>query len=228
MPCHVRPFRWLPLVAACTVALPLAAQQGRVFTNADYDHAMQVSGGGGGGGRGGAAAGPGTVAPHWIAGGKLWYRNVDGDASTFYLVDPVKKTKLPAFNHVALATALSKVAGKTFEATKLPFNVVVFSPDQKTISFNVDAKGYSCGVSGSSCRALAAGGRAARMRRRKPAAWAAAVADVAGAAQCRQAVAVGAAPAARRSRWRRAARTASSFATGTWCSAIPRRSRTRR
>ena len=146
---HVNQFRWImPIVAACIIAMPAAAQQGRVFTNVDYDHALQVSGGGGGGGggRGGAAAGPGTVAPHWLAGasGKFWYRNVDGDVSTFYLVSQKElfpKTWYKTFLYVPFLMALG--VGLTITNTKAVMEALfgIKSAFARTPKYRVKKKG---------------------------------------------------------------------------------------
>src|SRR5580658_11123206 len=47
------------------------------------------------------------IAPHWFAGDtKFWYRNdLRGEAREFILVDAVKGTRQPAFDHDKLAAA---------------------------------------------------------------------------------------------------------------------------
>src|ERR1019366_1738833 len=74
MPFRVRHLQWLPLVAACTVAVPAVGQQ-RVITSADYAKAERamaapaaVT----------ALADAGRVAPNWLANDQFWYRNGDG------------------------------------------------------------------------------------------------------------------------------------------------------
>ena len=54
------------------------------------------------------------MQPHWMAGDdQFWYRNdlADG-AREFILVDAVKGTRQPAFDHARLAEALGKSLGK--------------------------------------------------------------------------------------------------------------------
>src|SRR5215467_11302848 len=40
---------------------------------------------------------------NWLPDGRFYYRATTADGSTFFLVDPLKKTRTPAFDHTALA-----------------------------------------------------------------------------------------------------------------------------
>src|SRR6476661_7340697 len=53
----------------------------------------------------------GSVSPAWLADDRLTYRNTTADGSEFILVNPLKKTRMPAFDHVKLAATLSTAAG---------------------------------------------------------------------------------------------------------------------
>ena len=148
MPCHVRMFRWLPLVAACIVVVPVSAQ--RVVTAADYAKAersmtnVAVT----------ALAAAGQVTPNWLPNDRFWYRTGDGQ---FLLVDPVKRTKLPAFDHAKVAAALSAAVHRSIDGTHLPFTRIAFTKDNKSIMVADSGKEWSCGITGSECTALAAG-----------------------------------------------------------------------
>src|SRR5579862_5618 len=130
-------------------ALPMSAQQPRALTTADYARAERMTG------RGGANVG-GTVTPNWLADDRMWYRDSSAAGVQFILVDPLKKTRLPAFDHAAVAAALSKTSGASYDAAHLPFAFIAFSADGKQFSANAGGKGYSCQVHGSACRALPA------------------------------------------------------------------------
>ncbi len=149
MPCHVRTFRWLPLVAACTVTIPVTAQ--RVFTAADYAKATQAMNAPAEVVR---LAQAGNVEPNWLPNNQMWYRTSEGQ---FLLVDPVKKTKLPAFDHAKVAAAFSAAVHRTVGATTLPFTRIAFTKDNKSIMVADSGKEWSCDVKGSKCTALAAG-----------------------------------------------------------------------
>jgi len=74
-------------------------------------------------------------SPNWISGDRFWYRTLTPKGSEFLLVDPVKKTKAPAFDAARLAAALSSVAPIGVLPDALPFNYFTYSDDNRFISF---------------------------------------------------------------------------------------------
>ena len=80
--------------------------------------------------------------PNWLAGDRFWYRTLTAQGSEFILVDPARKTRTAAFDPAKLAAALSTASGKTYEAARLPFRTLTFSPDEKTISFAASGKNW--------------------------------------------------------------------------------------
>src|SRR5687768_6406715 len=74
-----------------------------------------------------------NLHPNWFSGDKLWYIVSTDKGNEFVIVDPVKKTKSAAFDQTKLAAELSKAAGKQYEANKLPFQVILPTPDGKSI-----------------------------------------------------------------------------------------------
>ena len=95
----------------------------------------------------------GPVRATWLAGdgGRFWYRNLVENGSEFVLVDPVKRTKAPAFDHAKVAGTLSVAAGGRYDATHLPFTQFTYSADGRSIAFTVEGRGWACDVAGSSC-----------------------------------------------------------------------------
>jgi dipeptidyl aminopeptidase/acylaminoacyl peptidase len=75
------------------------------------------------------------TTPNWIPGDRFWYRTLTSQGSEFVLIDPVKKTKTPAFDAQKLAAALSSATGRKINATSLPFQSFSYSDDTKSISF---------------------------------------------------------------------------------------------
>jgi dipeptidyl aminopeptidase/acylaminoacyl peptidase len=75
------------------------------------------------------------TSPNWITGDRFWYRTLTPQGSEFVLIDPVKKTKSPAFDAQKLATALSTATGRKVNASSLPFQSFSYSDDNKSISF---------------------------------------------------------------------------------------------
>ncbi len=88
-------------------------------------------------------------------------------------MDPLKKTKVPAFDQAKVAVALAAAAHQTFDAQHLPFTRIAFTKDYKAIMVADSGKEWSCDVRGSKCTALAAGTIP------QPAAWRAAPLQVA-------------------------------------------------
>ena len=99
----------------------------------------------------------GAVRANWLPNSnRFWYRNQLADGrSEFVMVDAAQGSKTPAFNHAALAAALSTAAGKTYEAAKLPFQQLTTSEDGSSITFPVEGKRYTCDVQGKQCTAAA-------------------------------------------------------------------------
>jgi dipeptidyl-peptidase-4 len=137
--------------------LTLAAQSGwpqpaaNAVTAADYARAEKFLA---------ATATPlvvgGSVTAAWLADDRFTYKNTTVEGSEFILVNPLKKTRVPAFDHVKLAATLSTAAGGSYDAKKLPFPSVELSADGKSVSFDVEAKRWSCDVKGLSCQSTGA------------------------------------------------------------------------
>jgi dipeptidyl aminopeptidase/acylaminoacyl peptidase len=79
------------------------------------------------------------VEPHWFAksGGEtnqFWYRlNLPGEQSEFILVDAVKGTRMPAFDHERMAKVFTEKLNKTVEPHKLPFEAIAFSKNGSSL-----------------------------------------------------------------------------------------------
>jgi dipeptidyl aminopeptidase/acylaminoacyl peptidase len=82
----------------------------------------------------------GTVRPNWMAGDQFWYLASTSKRNDFILVDPVKRTRIGAFDQQKLADALATVTGNKYDASKLPFQSIGFSADGKFVSFSAENK----------------------------------------------------------------------------------------
>jgi dipeptidyl aminopeptidase/acylaminoacyl peptidase len=86
------------------------------------------------------------IDPHWFAdaGGatnQFWYRlALSTNQTGFVLVDAVKGTRSPAFDHERVAAALAKETGTPVDAGNLPVDELNFSPDGKTIALKQGGK----------------------------------------------------------------------------------------
>ncbi len=157
--------RLLPMLLAVCIAgvLPVAAQQPRALTAADYARAekflaQNVS----------QLVIGGNVSPGWLSQERFWFRSQTAAGTEFLLVDPARGSRTPAFDHTRLAAALSAASGSTYDARQLPFQTIELSPDGKTVSFDAAGRRWSCDVQGAKCAAAgeatgarggAAGGR---------------------------------------------------------------------
>jgi dipeptidyl aminopeptidase/acylaminoacyl peptidase len=77
-------------------------------------------------------------ALNWISPDRFWYRVLTPTGSEYILVDAAKGKKSAAFDHQKLAVALSAVTGNQYTATMLPIQTILFSDDNKSISFRVN------------------------------------------------------------------------------------------
>lgn len=128
------------------MVISAGAQKGNALTTKDYARAESMTA---------AYTEPlidySTVSPTWFASDKCWYRTLNAKGSEFVLVDATKGTRLPAFDHQKLASALSSAMGKRYEPNMLPFQSFRFSPDNKSINVSVDGKQWKVDLQTYSC-----------------------------------------------------------------------------
>lgn len=72
----------------------------------------------------------------------LWYRWEDAQGARFMLVVPKSAAKRPLFDHARLAAELSRLHGKPYDATTLPFQSIDFQDDGRRFRFRVDSTRY--------------------------------------------------------------------------------------
>ncbi len=122
------------------------AQQGNSLTAKDYEHAESMLS---------YNTEPfvdhEVVRPNWLPGDKFWYRVLTAQGSEFILVDPAKKSRLPAFDQQKLAASLSTATGKHYDADMLPFESFSFLPGDQSILFSADDKQWKCDLQTYQC-----------------------------------------------------------------------------
>ncbi len=92
------------------------------------------------------------VNPIWLGdGNRFWYRNKTGSGHEFVLVDPVRNTRAPVFDHARLAAAMSLAADTSFEPHKLPFQTFDFTDGERAIEFTARRKRFTCGIATYQC-----------------------------------------------------------------------------
>jgi dipeptidyl aminopeptidase/acylaminoacyl peptidase len=129
--------RYLLFATAISLSISANAQHGKALTAQDYEHAESF-----------LAYNTerlvehGSVRPNWLSSDRFWYLSNAAAGSTFFVVDPVKKTKTIAFDQSKLAAALSKSTGASYDGGQLPFQTISYAEDGSTIFFSVKGQRY--------------------------------------------------------------------------------------
>jgi dipeptidyl-peptidase 4 len=155
----------MKLRAVCTLALallatapPLAAQQApQRLTEADYARAERFLS---------WNVDPllvgGEVTPQWLPDNRFWYRSRVEGGHQFVLVDPVRGTREPAFDHQRLAAALSQAAGREISPLDLPLLRLEPLQDGRGLGFEMDRQRWRCDVIDFRCERPATPGEQVR------------------------------------------------------------------
>lgn len=94
----------------------------------------------------------GTVHPFWIADSEqFWFRKTTPDSAEFVLVNAATGAQQPAFDHAKLAAALGQQTGQTFDPHHLPFQLIDFSPDLRSVTILVGPRRFLCDRADASC-----------------------------------------------------------------------------
>ncbi|HTU36361.1 MAG TPA: DPP IV N-terminal domain-containing protein [Candidatus Acidoferrum sp.] len=86
----------------------------------------------------------GTVRPTWLPGHRFWYRSTNAEGSDFVIVNAASGERRPAFDHAAVAAALSSATGGHYNARDLPFASFDFSKGEHSIFVAVKGKQWEC------------------------------------------------------------------------------------
>lgn len=92
----------------------------------------------------------GKVRPQWIdKGTRFWYRLDEPDGHRFFVVDPAKKARKPAFDHERVAKALEAATGSPVDPTALPFKAIALSVG--TVEFDTVDGHWRCSLDTYDC-----------------------------------------------------------------------------
>ena len=141
----------LAMLIACLFATTAFAQERdtpRVLTAADYARAEKWMGY-----NTASLVYRAAIRPNWLADERFWYRLTTAEGNEFVLIDPVKGTHAPAFDHAKLAAALSAAAGASYDAHHLPFTEFEMNPDGQLISFALRGRQWKCDLQANQCTA---------------------------------------------------------------------------
>ncbi len=131
----------LLLAAAPLLPRPVAAQG----TLADYQRAERILNGND------LVAGDQANPVFMKDGSRFWYRSRTMSGSEFILVDPVRLTRAPLFDHAKLAAAMSLANDTSYIGYKLPFTNFDLVDNERAIEFNASKKRFHCALSNYTC-----------------------------------------------------------------------------
>jgi dipeptidyl-peptidase 4 len=84
-----------------------------------------------------------SVDPNWIKdSSSFWYLSKSRQGEEYILVDIHNGTRLPAFNHTALAAALAKASGEAVNPNSLPISKIVLA--NGTLRFSALNESWAC------------------------------------------------------------------------------------
>ena len=79
-----------------------------------------------------------SVTPRWLeTSDRFWYAYRTREGRRFLIVDPIKKTKAPLFDHAKMAATLTSITRLPYDAQHLPFSNVRFVKKDTAIEFDV-------------------------------------------------------------------------------------------
>jgi dipeptidyl aminopeptidase/acylaminoacyl peptidase len=80
------------------------------------------------------------VDPHWLKqSDRFWYTYETSEGKSFYIVDPVRKTKSPLFDNVWMAAELTRHTKDPYDEKHLPIERIKFIDDETAIRFMVES-----------------------------------------------------------------------------------------
>jgi len=81
-----------------------------------------------------------SVDAHWLKlSDRFWYSFETPKGKTFYIVDPVRKTKTEIFDNVKMAADLTRFTKDPYDAVHLPIEKIKFVNNEKAIQFEVES-----------------------------------------------------------------------------------------
>ncbi|CAN5723522.1 S9 family peptidase [soil metagenome] len=125
---------------------PIAAQHATALTAADYQRAegllsQNLA----------SRLYRADVNPNWGGDDRFWYRTRVPGGFEFIDVNPARGTREPAFDHAAVAAAISRATGGSHEARRLPFTGFEWAEGRSAIDIVVEGTGWRCDIVGENC-----------------------------------------------------------------------------
>ena len=81
-----------------------------------------------------------SVDAHWLKhSDRFWYTYETSEGKTYYIMDPVRKTKRPIFDNVKMAAELTLITKDPYDAKHLPIEKIKFIKKDRAIQFEVES-----------------------------------------------------------------------------------------
>ena len=136
------------MIGGCSITAPIEQSASTVVTAADYQRAKS---------RLKAATKKlvlGTVDnPKWLSSNRLSYRTQIESGHQFMIANLDTQSKQPAFDHLAIANALSS-QDNDYQQDNLPFKSYKFNPKFSEINFKIAKQNYRCNLTSYQCNKL--------------------------------------------------------------------------
>src|SRR5271169_5517164 len=82
-----------------------------------------------------------AVTPHWFTqSDKFWYSYQTTDGTRYYIVEPLKKSKVPLWDNAKIAAALSTLTGFPYDAQHLPIKRLKLVDKDTHMRFEVEIR----------------------------------------------------------------------------------------
>jgi len=82
-----------------------------------------------------------AVTPHWFTqSDKFWYSYQTTDGTRYYIVEPLKKSKVPLWDNAKIAAALSTLTGFPYDAQHLPIKRLKLVEKDTKLRFEVEIR----------------------------------------------------------------------------------------
>ena len=84
-----------------------------------------------------------SLVPHWIGHSDcFWYEHETPSGKSFHLVDARQQSNAVAFDHDALASALTKESGEAVDPNNLPLNSLTLDLESRAVEFSAFGKAW--------------------------------------------------------------------------------------
>jgi dipeptidyl-peptidase-4 len=82
-----------------------------------------------------------SVSPHWLEfSERFWYSYETSKGRSFFIVDPIRRTKTPVYDNAKMAAMLTKIVLTPYDAQHLPIRTIKFIKKDAAIQFELEVQ----------------------------------------------------------------------------------------